>query len=380
VDATCRQFFHRPFRVLSAGRFADALRAAAGRSCSARPSRHCCNCLHTCKDERMSGLTRQVAEGYVRLAVAGAQREYPNAPQYLLAGPEDLTPPQAEHPAFYGCYDWHSAVHTHWLLARLSRLFPDLAEPATAVLRRHLTPANLAVETAYCADRPGFERPYGCAWLLALAAELAGWDHPEAAGWADAVRPLAAVMNEDLAGWLARERYPIRHGVHGNTAFALALVWDAAPGLREVAAAAALRWYVGDSGYDARYEPSAHDFVSPGLTEAVLMSRVLPPERYAPWLAAFLPDLAHGEPAGLLHPVEVTDRADPQGVHRDGLNLSRAWCLRRLAAVVGPDDPRTAVLSDAAAAHLDAALPHVTSGDFVGEHWLPTFAVLALTS
>src|SRR6266542_2709462 len=128
----------------------------------------------------------------------------------------------------------------------LHRPFRVLAEPATAVLRRHRPPANLAVETAYCADRPGFERPYGCAWLLALAAELAGWDHPEAAGWADAVRPLAAVMNDDLAGWLARERYPIRHGVHGNTAFALALVWDAAPGLREVAAAAALRWYVGD--------------------------------------------------------------------------------------------------------------------------------------
>ena len=328
----------------------------------------------------MSGLTRQVAQGYVRLAVAGAQREYPNAPQYLLAGPEDLKPPRAEHPAFYGCYDWHSAVHTHWLLTRLARLFPDLAEPATAVLRRHLRPATLAVETAYCEVRPGFERPYGAAWLLALAAELAGWAHPEAPAWADALRPLAAVMAANLAGWLAAEQYPIRHGVHGNTAFALVLVWDAAPHLREVAGAAALRWYGGDAGYDARYEPSAHDFVSPALTEAVLMSRVLPPARYGPWLAAFLPGLARGEPAGLLRPVEVTDRADPQGVHRDGLNLSRAWCLRRLAAVVGPDDPGCAVLTAAAEAHLAAALPHVASGDFVGEHWLPTFAVLALTS
>jgi hypothetical protein len=324
-------------------------------------------------------LTPQVADGYVRLAVAGAQREYPNAPQYLLAGPEDLKPPRAEHPAFYGCYDWHSAVHTHWLLVRLARLYPEQAEAAAAVLRRHLTAANLAVETAYCADRPGFERPYGTAWLLALAAELAGWDHPEAPGWAAALGPLAGVLAGNLSGWVAREQYPIRHGVHGNTAFALTLAWDAEPALREVAGAAALRWYGGDAGYDARYEPSAHDFVSPALTEAVLMSLVLPAEEYAPWLAAFLPGLAAGEPAGLLRPVEVTDRADPQGVHRDGLNLSRAWCLRRLAVVAGPDDPRTAVLTAAAQAHLDAALPHVASGDFVGEHWLPTFAVLALT-
>jgi hypothetical protein len=327
----------------------------------------------------MNGLTEQVAAGYLELAVAGACREYPNAPQYLLGGPEDLLPPRVAHPAFYGCYDWHSAVHTHWLLARLSRLFPALAGPATAVLREHLTGENLAVEAAYCADRPGFERPYGTAWLLALAAELAGWDHPEAAGWADAVLPLAQTMSAGLADWLARERYPIRHGTHGNTAFALTLTWDVAPGLRPVAGAAAQRWYGDDTAYDAGYEPSAHDFVSPALTEAVLMSRVLPPERYAGWLAAFLPGLAGGEPAGLLHPVEVTDRADPQGVHRDGLNLSRAWCLRALAAVAGRDDPRTALLTAAARAHLDAALPHVASGDFVGEHWLPTFAVLALT-
>jgi hypothetical protein len=330
-------------------------------------------------DPAVPGLTGQVAQSYVRLAMAGVQREYPNVPQYHLAGPHDLRPPRAEHPAFYGCYDWHSAVHTHWLLARLGRLYPELAEPAAAVLRRHLTGANLAVETAYCADRPGFERPYGSAWLLTLAAELAGWNHPEAAGWARAVQPLAAVLAGNLAAWLAAERYPIRHGVHGNTAFALSLVWDAAPPLREVAGAAALRWYADDTGYDARYEPSAHDFVSPALTEAVLMSRVLPAERYGGWLAAFLPGLPGGEPAGLLAPVEVSDRADPQGVHRDGLNLSRAWCLRRLAAVAGPDDPRTAVLAAAAQAHLAAALPHVASGDFVGEHWLPTFAVLALT-
>jgi hypothetical protein len=328
----------------------------------------------------MSALTRRVAEGYVRLAVDGAQREYPNAPQYLLGGPEDLKPPRVEHPAFYGCLDWHSAVHTHWLLARLARLFPDLAEPAAVVLRRHLTRENLVAEAAYCADRTWFERPYGAAWLLTLAAELAGWAHPEAAAWSDALRPLTAVMAQNLAGWLAGERYPVRHGVHGNTAFALVLAWDAAPQLRGVAGAAALRWYGEDVGYDARYEPSAHDFVSPALTEAVLMSRVLPPERYGPWLAAFLPGLTRGEPAGLLRPVEVTDRADPYGVHRDGLNLSRAWCLRRLAALAGPDDPRSAALSAAAQAHLAAALPHVASGDFVGEHWLPTFAVLALTS
>ena len=334
-----------------------------------------------------SGLTLQAAQQYLRRGVAGACREYPNAPQYLLAGPADLKPPRAEHPAFYGCFDWHSAVHTHWLLTRLARLFPELADPVAEVLRRHLTEPNLAVEAAYCAERPGFERPYGTAWLLALAAELAGWDHPEAAAWARAVRPLAELMAGHLARWLAGERYPIRHGVHGNTAFALILVGDALPhlpGMADVGAllkeadAAAERWYGEDTGYDARYEPSAHDFVSPALTEAVLMSAVLEPGRYDRWLAGFLPGLARGEPAGLLQPVPVTDRTDPLGVHRDGLNLSRAWCLRRLAAVVGPDDPRAAVLAASAEAHLAAALPYVVSGEFVGEHWLPSFAVLAL--
>ncbi len=335
------------------------------------------------------GLTLQVARQYLRLAVAGTGREYPNAPQYLLTGPADLKPPRTEHPAFYGCYDWHSAVHTHWLLARLARQFPELAGAATEVLREHLTGPNLAAEAAYFAERPGFERPYGTAWLLTLAAELAGWDHPEAAGWAQAMRPLAELMAGHLADWLAVEQYPIRHGVHGNTAFALVLVGDAVPNLHGVAEvgrlvkeadAAAERWYAGDTGYNAQFEPSAHDFVSPALAEAVLMSQALPADRYGRWLAGFLPGLAGGEPAGLLRPVPVTDRTDPHGVHRDGLNLSRAWCLRRLAAVLDPDDPRSAVLSGSAEVHLAAALPYVVSGEFVGEHWLPSFAVLALSA
>lgn len=328
----------------------------------------------------MTWITSQVAAQYVGLAAAGACREYPNAPQLLLTGPADLAPPRTLHPAFYGCYDWHSAVHTHWLLARLARLFADdplVAGVAVKVLDQHLTPANLAVEVAYCAERPWFERPYGVAWLLALHAELQSWSHPSAPSWAAAVDPLAALFSARLADWVTAEPYPIRHGTHGNTAFALTLAHDADPAVRPAVAAAAQRWYLGDVGYDGRYEPSAHDFLSAGLVEAVLMSRVLG-DRFAGWLAGFLPGLAAGEPAALLSPVLVTDRADPQGVHRDGLNLSRAWCLRELAAASGPGGAGP-VLEAAAAAHLSAALPYVASGEFVGEHWLPTFAVLAGT-
>jgi Protein of unknown function (DUF2891) len=331
-------------------------------------------------------LTLEVAAQYVELAAAGARREYPNAPQFLLGEPADLVPPRTRHPAFYGCYDWHSAVHTHWLLARLGRRYEPLAPIAGAVLGEHLTPEYLAAELAYFEPRPWFERPYGIGWLLALAAELPRW--PDAAAgsrWAAAVAPLADLLADRLAAWVAAEPYPIRHGAHGNTAFAMVLAHDAVPALRGAMAAAALRWYGDDVAYDGRYEPSAHDFVSPGLTEAVLMSRVLARAEFAAWLDAFLPDLwrggtAVGERAGaLLAPVTVTDRADPQGVHRDGLNLSRAWCLRELATAIGPREPVGERLSTAARAHLAAALPYVASGEFVGEHWLPTFAVLALT-
>jgi DUF2891 family protein len=314
-------------------------------------------------------LTAEVAEQYVRLAATGARREYPNAPQLLLTGPEDLAPPRQLHPAFYGCYDWHSAVHTHWLLARLARLFPAVAPAAAEVLDAHLTEPNLAVERAYLADRPWFERPYGLAWLLALAHELSG------TRWAAAVEPLAGLVADRLASWIGAEPYPIRHGTHGNTAFALVLAWDSAPSLRPAVGAAARRWYGTDVAYDGRYEPSAHDFVSPGLTQALLMSRVLPAGEFARWLLAFLPGLDVSDP--LLAPVLVTDRADPQGVHRDGLNLSRAWCLRELAGAVA--EPLRGALAAAAGAHLAAALPYVASGEFVGEHWLPTFAVLATT-
>jgi hypothetical protein len=329
------------------------------------------------RDHRpVTWLTPQVAAQYVGLAATGSRREYPNAPQLLLTGPADLAPPRTLHPAFYGCYDWHSAVHTHWLLARLARLLPPVAPPALEVLSEHLTEPNLAAELSYFLDRPWFERPYGVAWLLALAAELRAWALPEAASWARAVAPLATFLADRLVAWLAAEPYPIRHGTHGNTAFALVLAFDAEERLRPAVAAAAERWYGADLDYDGRYEPSAHDFLSPGLTEAVLMSRVLG-DRFGPWLEAFLPRLAAGEPAGLLSPVLVTDRADPQGVHRDGLNLSRAWCLRELARAAGPEIGD--VLDAAVAAHLTAALPYVASGEFVGEHWLPTFAVLALT-
>lgn len=340
-------------------------------------------------------LSGELAGRYLRLAVTGARREYPNVPMHMLTGPADLRLPREIHPAFYGCLDWHSAVHTHWMMARVCRLLPDapgVAE-ARAVLNDHLSAANLAVEAAYLTQpaRTSFERPYGRAWALVLAAELRRWadesGDPDVAGWAASAEPLAAVVAEGFCSWLPRLGYPIRTGVHPNSAFALTLVLDAVPHLRggqagelgRLARSVATAWFGGDEHYDARFEPSGGDFLSPALVEAALMARVLPADRFAVWLTAFAPGLADRRPANLFTPVAVTDRADPHGVHLDGLNLSRAWCWGRLAETLPAVDPRSAVAAAAARRHLDAALPYVTTGDFMGEHWLATFAVLALT-
>lgn len=339
--------------------------------------------MHEAMEEasRPATLTEALAARLARLALAHVGREYPNKLDHVLTGPNDLLSPRALHPIFYGSFDWHSCVHAFWLLARIRRRFPALAESdaITTLFAERISAETVAGECAYLSRRfaRGFERPYGWAWLLMLAAELARAGDKEA----HALRPLAAAFVPRLKLHLGKAAYPVRTGTHANTAFALTLAFEYAEQegdgeldrlIRETACA----WYGADADCQA-WEPDGEDFLSPALIEVACMWRVLPPFEFRAWLDRFLPHLAAGEPASLFRPARVSDRSDGRIVHLDGLNLSRAWCWRLLANALGPHDPRRPRLLAAAEAHLAAGMPHV-SGDYMGEHWLATFAVLAL--
>jgi hypothetical protein len=323
-----------------------------------------------------------------RTAVTNATREYPYALVAVVTGPDDLRLPRERHPAFYGCFDWHSAVHTHWLLVRLLRGSGDRIdrEPALAVLDAHLTSAHLAAEAAVLEEHPSFERPYGWAWLVALAAECvtaAEEGRVPAQGWATALAPAADVVVGLVLDWLSRAGRPVRDGTHASTAYALGLLLDAAGPLGRDDLAAAVRayvgeWFVPDRDAPLTWEPSGQDFLSPGLAEADLVRRVLGPSAFGDWLAGFWPGLASGGPENLLGPVAVRDRTDGQLGHLDGLNLSRSAALAQLASALPVGDPRRVVLQRSAQAHLDAGLAALTEGGYQSTHWLGTFAVLAL--
>jgi hypothetical protein len=309
-------------------------------------------------------LTASLAAAFARVALANVVREYPRHVGHLLTRADEELSPRKMHPAFYGSYDWHSAVHMHWLLARVLRLFPGSNE-ISLTLDRHLSPAALAVELAYFRSAAGktFERPYGWAWLLELQAELLRLGNGT---WSQAVQPLAAELARRMAAFVSGAPYPIRAGGHGNTAFACLLALDYArtaedPGLQREIRAAALRWHGADRDAPLAYEPSLDDFLSPALIEAALMREVMAADEFRAWSAKFF----SADPAGLELP-SVADRGDPKQSHLDGLCLSRAWCLRKLG------------YADAARRHLDAGLRHATGGDYVGEHWLASFAALAL--
>jgi hypothetical protein len=304
-----------------------------------------------------------------------------------VAGVGDPSRPRELHPAFHGAYDWHSCVHMHWLLVRL--LGGRLPEPDTLLIRKTLdgtlTGPAIEAEVAYLRAHPSFERPYGWAWALALAAACDRCPDPAAENWSAALRPLADAVEELTLDWLERAVGPVRHGVHSNTAFALAILHDAGTVLgrhRLVAAVGerAADWFGGDHDYPAGWEPSGQDFLSPALCEADLMRRVLPAEEFPGWLTGFLPGLAEGAPAALFTPAEVRDASDGYQAHLYGLNLSRAWQFRTLATALPSRDRRTATLRDAADRHLAAGLPHVAGKGFVSDHWLATYAFLALTS
>ena len=322
-----------------------------------------------------------------RTAVTNATRAYPYALVTVVDRPDDLRLPREQHPAFHGCYDWHSAVHTHWLLVRLLRLHGDEIEsgPALAVLDAHLTAAHLATEAAFLGRHASFERPYGWAWLVALAAECqrAVDELEPARGWAAALAPAADVVVGLVLDWLPRAGRPVRDGTHASTAFALGLLLDATATLGRNDLATAVRTYaaeafVPDRDAPLRWEPSGQDFLSPALSEADLVRRVLDPDAFAAWLDGFWPGLAAGEPRNLLDPVEVSDRTDGQLGHLDGLNLSRSTALARLALALRPDDPRRPVLQEAATRHLEAGLGALAEDGYLSTHWLGTFALLAL--
>lgn len=335
-----------------------------------------------------SSLPVPTASAFARVALAGIHREYPNKLDHVMDSAETVRSPRELHPAFYGCFDWHSAVHGHWLLARLLRLVPRMpgAGEIRAALDQSLTPENIAVELAYL-GRPsaaGFERTYGWAWLLKLAEELARGTAPHTRAWSGAITPLADAFVARYLAYLPKLDYPIRTGVHPNTAFGLAFAHDYATfighdALRSLVERTTVSLYEPDVDYPARMEPGGADFFSPALMEAELMRRVLGPERFLPWLRRFLPGIGHADPPSLFTPARVADRADLQIVHLDGLNLGRAWCMRSLAAAVPASDPAHATLLRSADLHAAASLPHVQSGHYGGEHWLATFAVLALT-
>ncbi len=336
-----------------------------------------------------SGVDAATASRFAALALSCVHKEYPNKIAHVLQGDADVKPPRELTPAFYGCYDWHSAVHGVWLLTRLARLYPTqpLAREARQALAQSLTPQNISREVSYL-DGPGrasFERPYGLAWLLQLAAELRSWPDADARAWSAALEPLERAAVRRLAEWLPKLRYPIRVGEHDQTAFAFGLVWDWARVAKDTAMTTLLEsrirdFYLADRGCPLTYEPSGQDFLSPCLAEADLVRRVLPPERFAAWLTDFLPGIPRVGETTWLPPGEVTDRADPKLAHLDGLNLSRAWMLEGIVRGLPPKDPRRASLAAAARAHRDAALPAVTGQHYEGGHWLGTFAVYLVTA
>ncbi|MGE5357558.1 MAG: DUF2891 domain-containing protein, partial [Bacteroidales bacterium] len=327
-------------------------------------------------------------------------KEYPGKIAHVLNGDQDVKPPRDLTPAFYGCYDWHSSVHGHWLLVRLLRTFPaaPFAGPARSALAESFTPEHIAGEVAYMngPGRTAFERPYGLAWLLQLCAELREWDDPQAKKWAATLQLLEQAAAARLRDWLPKLTRPIRVGEHDQTAFAFGLVWDWAATARDQAMTDLLRerigaFYMDDRNCPISYEPSGQDFLSPCLGEADLIRRVLPLDRYAAWLKEFLPGIgsqrggsrqapsAPSAPATWLRPVVVTDPSDPKLAHLDGLNLSRAWMLEGMASGLPANDSRRGLLLATAEAHREAGLRAVTGEHYEGGHWLGSFAVYLVT-
>ena len=328
------------------------------------------------------------AAALAKLAIDGLHREYPNKPSQVLVGPQDVLSPRELHPAFYGCFDWHSSVHGHWMLVRLLKTNPDhrLAQTSRERLAQSLTKQNLDAETAYfqIKENRSFERMYGWAWLLRLVAELKTWDDPQSNQWLENLKPLETEIVHLTLGYLPRLSTPIRTGVHPDTAFALAQILDYArvagnTQLADSIQKRALEYYSKDLNYASQYEPSGEDFFSPSLNEADLLRRILPQDAFSKWLEGFLVLGDESSHSKLLTPVAVSDVTDGKLVHLAGLNLSRAWTMDAISKALPSDSRWKARFARSAKSHLDAGLEYVFSGHYEGEHWLGTFAVYTMT-
>jgi len=330
----------------------------------------------------------KAAERFANLALACVHKEYPNKLSHSLNSDADVAPPHKLTPAFYGCLDWHSSVHGHWLLVRLARTFPEGAfvPAAREALRQSLTQEHIAEEAAYLRGegRASFERPYGLAWLLQLAAELKEWDDPQGKEIAASLQPLEQAATERLSNWLPKLSDPVRIGEHDQTAFAMGLMLDYARGSHNEAFAQlivsrASRFYSLDTSCPLVYEPSGEDFLSPCIGEADLMRRILSSNDFARWLRSFLPQIPASGKSNWLAPAVSPDRSDPKLAHLDGLNLSRAWMLEGIASALPKSDKRLAQIEAAADAHRRAGLAAVTGEHYEGSHWLGSFAVYLVT-
>jgi hypothetical protein len=329
-------------------------------------------------------LTDRLASKLAELPLGNLRREYPNVLAHVLNGPDDIKSPRELHPSFYGCFDWHSSVHSHWMLVKLLKEFDlDQEDAVREALNETLTAPNLLKEAAYFNEpnRVSFERMYGWTWLLKLADELSDWEDDDGEAWSAALKPLEDVIVDRYMQFLPKQTYPIRLGTHTNTAFGLTFALDYAAvleneDLHDLIMQRALEYFGEDEDAPIQFEPSGADFLSPALIEADLMRRVLPGKKFVEWFDAFIPSMAQA--TNLLRPVTVSDRTDPQIAHLDGLNLSRAWCMSGIASALPSTHRAVRILKASGEAHAREGLANVASGHYAGEHWLASFAVYLL--
>lgn len=334
-------------------------------------------------------LSTETALFFSELALNCISREYPNKPGHVINDSSEVLTPETLHPAFYGCFDWHSSVHGHWMLVRLLRMFPDLpnADKIRKAISGNFTAENILQEVRYLdqPNRKSFERTYGWAWLLKLAEELQSWQDTDVQLWIKNLEPLTQVVVERYLEFLPKQDYPIRRGVHPNTAFGLSFALDYArqygnTELEDLILERSMAYYANDKNAPAAWEPDGDDFFSPCLQEANLMRHVLKPEEFVEWFENYLPGLKAGQPKNLLYPASVSDRSDPKIVHLDGLNLSRAWCMFEIAKTLPENHAARDMLIASGTRHANATLPHISSGMYEGEHWLASFAVYLLST
>lgn len=326
---------------------------------------------------------------FANLALGCVHQEYPNKIAHVMSGDQDVAPPRELTPVFYGCFDWHSSVHGHWLLTRLLRLYPDadFVAAVEAALNESFKVESVAIEVRYVTheQRASFERPYGVAWLLQLTAELHEWDDPRAKDWLTTLEPLESVLVEQMETWLGKLAYPIRIGEHAQTAFAFGLFldWARAAGrddFYELVARRTRDFYLADRNCPLAYEPGGQDFLSPCLAEADLMRRIMTAEEFSVWLGVFMPSIPIDGSADWMPLAVVTDPSDGKLAHLDGLNISRAWMLEGMAVGLPSGDDRKPALLKAAALHKSSGLASVTGEHYEGGHWLGSFATYLQTS